>query len=88
MLSACVWHLIKIWREILQEKINNIYLLVINEDCSLLTDVHIAAALCPGQHVDAADVADAELCEAAHQPRVEGGGVSDAVGHSAWKINY
>jgi len=56
---------------------------VINEDCSLLTDVHIAAALSPGQHVDAADVADAELCEAAHQPRVEGGGVSYAVGHSA-----
>ena len=63
-------------------------LLVINEDCSLLTDVHIAAALCPGQHVDTADVAEAELCEAAHQPRVEGGGVSDAVGHSAWKMNY
>ena len=63
-------------------------LLVINEDSSLLTDVHIASPLSPGQHVDAADVSDAELCEAAHQPRVEGGGVSYAVGHSAWKMNY
>ena len=50
---------------------------------SLLTDVYVSAPLGPGQHVEAADVAQTELGEAAHQARVVGGGVRDRVGHSA-----
>lgn len=92
MLSACVclWHLIKILREILREKINNIYirLVVSGDHGSLLTDVHVPAPLGPGQHVDAPDVAQTELGEAAHQPGVVRRGVRDGVRHSAWIMKY
>ena len=54
----------------------------------LLTDVHVPAPLGPGQHVDAPDVAQTELGEAAHHPRVVGGGVSDGVGHTACIMKY
>ena len=55
--------------------------------CSLVTDVQVAPPLRPGQHVEAGDVAHAELRHAAHQPGGVGGGVCEGVWEPAWRVD-